>query len=517
MPSEQRLHPATLLFDLAGHAKRFAVPALVVIFGLSQSTGGPASRFGRVPDGWEAWLLVLFVPATLASIARYLSFRLRYDQHELVIRSGLIFRNERHVPFSRIQNVDAVENMFHRLLGVVEVRLETGSGKEEEARLSVLPRAAFEELRRRVFQDRSLRAQPDPVEAQAVEAPRGETLVHLDLRELLLHGFLENKGMVLIAAGFGALWETGLVNRIMDLVFETRMVSRGFFRDLVRPFFDGGPLPVMRIAIAVAAFAVFLVVVRLISMLWALVRLYDFRLTLAGEDLRTEYGLFTRVTATVPLRRVQAITINAGPLQRWLERASVRVATAGGTGAGQRSTSNVREWLAPLIRQQALPNLLQHVVPGFDLSAVAWQPVHPRAFGRALKPSLIFCAAVTAAASLAIGWGAVGVLILTLIWSIVSTRQFVAHLRWADDDEVVGMKRGWLWQQITLARVNKIQAVAMHESPFDRRWAMARVRVDTAGAGQFSHRVDIPYLEQAIARSLADRLSANAANTAFRW
>src|SRR5687768_17895042 len=38
-------------------------------------------------------------------------------------------------------------------------------------------------------------------------------------------------------------------------------------------------------------------------------------LTLAGEDLRTEYGLFTRVTATVPLRRVQAITIKAGPLR----------------------------------------------------------------------------------------------------------------------------------------------------------------------------------------------------------
>ena len=81
MPSEQRLHPATLLFDLAAHAKRFAVPALVVIFGLSQSTGGPGGRFARGPDGWEAWLLVLFVPAALASIARYLSFRIRYDEH----------------------------------------------------------------------------------------------------------------------------------------------------------------------------------------------------------------------------------------------------------------------------------------------------------------------------------------------------------------------------------------------------------------------------------------------------
>ncbi len=51
-----------------------------------------------------------------------------------MIRSGLIFRNERHVPFSRIQNVDAIQNVFHRLFGVAEVRVETGGGKEEEAR-----------------------------------------------------------------------------------------------------------------------------------------------------------------------------------------------------------------------------------------------------------------------------------------------------------------------------------------------------------------------------------------------
>jgi hypothetical protein len=46
---------------------------------------------------------------------------------------------------------------------------------------------------------------------------------------------------------------------------------------------------------------------------------------------------------------------------------------------------------------------------------------------------------------------------------------------------------------------------------------MARVRVDTAGAGDFSHRVDIPYLDQEIARGLALKLSAAAASTSFRW
>ena len=352
---------------------------------------------------------------------------------------------------------------------------------------------------------------PPAVEITTPSPVQGEVLVHLSLRELLLFGLLENKGMVLIGAAFGVGWESGLLGRVSDQYF-----NRGFFRGLFRPFVDGSAFPVQRLGIALVGLAVFLVLVRIVSMLWAFVRLYDFRLTRVGEDLRSEYGLFTKVAATVPIRRVQAITINAGPLHRWLARASVRVATAGSAGgAGAKEQS--REWLAPLIRQQALPHLLQQVLPRFNLSGVAWQPVHPRAFARALKPVLVFSVVISLGAAIVIGWGAIGILIVMLLWGVISTRQYVAHLGWAEDDEVVMMKSGWIWQQITLARVNKIQAVAMHQTPFDRRAAMARVRVDTAGAGGFSHRVDIPYLDHQLARGLAQRLSAAAANTTFRW
>ena len=524
---------------------------------MSRSTGGPGGNFGRLPIGWEVWLLVPFVPAVVLSITRYLSFRLRYEDKELVIRSGILFRHERHIPYSRIQNVDAIQNLFHRFFGVVEVRVETGGGKEEEARLSVLPKAAFEEMRQRVFArragtlvspsvplsaaesvrrggtlvppsdaltDESVRrggTLVPPLDTLTEEPPRGETLVHLPLRELLLCGFLENKGMVLIGAAFGVAWESGMMGRLSEILFERAGVTsgRGFFRSLARSFFEDGQLPWGRLGIALAVFVMFLLVVRVISMVWALVRLYDFRLTRVGEDLRSEYGLFTKVAATIPIRRVQTITFGTGPLHRWLGRATVRVATAGGGGQRQGNKSNrqTRERLAPLIRREALPHLLQQVVPGFDLAAVEWQPVHPRAFARAVKPMLVFTAAITLGLALLVGRAAIVAAILMLIWSIIGTRKHVAHLGWAEGDEVVMLRSGWIWQQTTLARVNKIQAVTMYESPFDRRAAMSGVRVDTAGAGELSHRVDIPYLDQQIARGLAGRLAAVAANTAFRW
>jgi len=524
MPSEQRLHPATLLFELVKYLRNFALPAVFVAFGASRSSEGPGGAFGRVPAGWEFWLLLALVPALAASILRYLTFLLRYDASELVIRSGLFFRNERHVPYSRIQNLDAVQNVFHRLLGVVEVRVETGSGKDEEARLSVLPRAAFDEMRRRVFEGRAPVAPPLPAadgvagdERPVPEAhdAHGDILLHLPVRELLLCGFLENKGLVLIGAAYGVMWESDVFERFWSAL-GVEVFGRGFFRDLLGAATGGQALPLGAIAVAMAGVAGLLVIARLISMVWAFVRLYDFRLSRVREDLRIEFGLLTRVAATIPIRRIQTVTIREGPLYRWLARASVRVETAGGTAAGSAGTGD-REWVAPLIRSEALPGLLHEIVPGLDLSAVSWQPLHPRAFRRALKPPLIVSSIVTIGSAVIIGWWAIAVLILTLSWAVISTRQYVRHVAWAEHDEVVLKRSGWIWRQLTLARANKIQTVSVHQSPFDRRAVMARVRVDTAGASELSPRVDIPCLDLDLARGLAARLATQAASTSFRW
>ena len=90
----------------------------------------------------------------------------------------------------------------------------------------------------------------------------------------------------------------------------------------------GHAAPILYAAWAAAGLGVFLILVRVLSVAWALLTLYDFRLTRIREDLRSDYGLFTRVTATVPIRRVQTIHVSEGPLHRWLGRAAVRAETA---------------------------------------------------------------------------------------------------------------------------------------------------------------------------------------------
>jgi len=160
MPSEHRLHPASILFNILKQLRAFAVPLLLLLVGLGTRDGA-----------WQGWAPLFIVPYTGAAIARYVSFRYRYDSHELFIRWGIFFRNERHVPYERIQNIDAVQNVLHRLLGVVEVRLQTASGTDPEATLSVLALADLEDMRARVFAGRARPHAPGTIAASVPLGP----------------------------------------------------------------------------------------------------------------------------------------------------------------------------------------------------------------------------------------------------------------------------------------------------------------------------------------------------------
>lgn len=510
MPSEaapasetRRLHPWSILFLLAAQVKQFALPVVVAL------VVGTRSR----EAAWQIYTLPILIPYAVFVLVRYRTFTYTFGDDELVIRSGLFFKNERHVPYSRIQNLDAVQNAMHRLLGVVDVRVDTGSSAEADATLSVVSWPAYEEMRRRVLDERSI--------ARGTEAAGGtvpdHTILALAPRDLAIVGLIENRATVLVAAVLGTLWESGMIERAVSRIGID--VAGGVLRRLFVSIFRHGTLPFDDILRAAPAIVGLLIVLRILSVIWAIVRLYGFRLTLAGADLRTEYGLLTRVSATVPLHRIQTLTVQRGLIHRWFHRASVRVETAGGQAAGDAAgqSSRRRESLAPIITAPEIPALLRVVLPDLNVEDLVWHGPAAGALGRELRARLIIAMLGAVLSAFVLGWWSIALLALFIPWAWTSARLYTAHLGWALIDGAVLFRTGWIWRHLTVARFSKVQAVSMTESPFDRRHGMASVRVDTAGAGAASHRVHIPYLRVETAAQLFDQLGTAAARTAFRW
>jgi putative membrane protein len=320
--------------------------------------------------------------------------------------------------------------------------------------------------------------------------------------------------MLVAGAFFGLLSEVGLLDRAAEAFFGDRGAGRGVLRQLARAAFADGPVPVAPLLTTLATLLLLLVVFRLLSAAWMSATYWGFRLTRTGDDLRCEYGLLTRVASTVPVRRIQKLTVREGPWHRACHRVSLQVQTAGGpAGADSEST---RTWLAPLVRRAALADLIPSILPeaAGDLD---WQPVHPRGVRREFVGMMVVVLPLFAGLTWAVGWWALLVLPVMLGWSLLYARRTVAGLRWAVSDDAVHFANGWIWRNVLTAPLTKVQVVAQHEGPFDRRHGMASVSADTAGRQMTGYSITIPYLAAPVAATLAERLSAAATRTAFRW
>ncbi len=58
----------------------------------------------------------------------------------------------------------------------------------------------------------------------------------------------------------------------------------------------------------------------------------------------------------------------------------------------------------------------------------------------------------------------------------------------------------------------KIQTLSVTQTPFDRRWGMARLSVDTAAAGPAEHCIEIPLLDQEFAQEELQELRTRTAS-----
>src|SRR5688500_18749632 len=90
-PGTRRLHPWSALFLLNAQLRQFAVPVSIALL------LGARSR----ETDWQIYALPVLIPYALFVFVRYLTYQYAFGDGALVIRSGLLFKNERHVPYSR--------------------------------------------------------------------------------------------------------------------------------------------------------------------------------------------------------------------------------------------------------------------------------------------------------------------------------------------------------------------------------------------------------------------------------
>ncbi len=507
----QRLHGWSWLFHAAGVLKEVALPLLILVvlkredalvsLGLAGTAAALACAYG--------WL-------------RARSVRYELLAEEIVIREGLFAQELRHVPFTRIQSVSERRGLLHRLIGVSELVLESGSGGRPEAVMRVLDPRSAAQLAEALQLHRAGRAEPAPAAAAGAGAPGGApgagaaanpgpaptVLLTLPAAELVRLGLISNRGFLVVAAVVGVLSQnTELLQRVpgAERLAESLQARISQVAGIGMAELLAGLLVLLVLAA---------VTVRVLSIGHALVTQHGYTLTRSGDRLRVQRGLLTGTDVSGRLGAIQRLVLERTLLHRLFGRCSLRADLPASLVASAVALPKL-DHLAPIASVEQADALIQTCLPGVDLQALAWQPLHPAAAWRRWRRTLAGLLPLLAAGTLLAWWlpglpadaGPVmlGLSAALLGGSVWHARRWAAWAAYAQGPGVLVWRSGVFTRRWVLLPEGRCQAVLLRRSPADRRAGMARLRTDALSLGPH-HALDIPWLAEADAVALRARL-----------
>jgi putative membrane protein len=477
-----KLHPLTALREAGRRALAIGSTTFFVVV-----VGGGAL------DLVDLGLGLAIVPvAALLGAAYGVAYYLRYEYElaggTLSIRSGVVGRREREIPLRRVQNVDVQQSLLQRVLGLAAVSVETAGGGATEAVLNFVSKSEAERLQREIREGKRSVA-PGSEEAPAdAETGADEAAVRtlfeigdVELGLYALTSFRPSSLLVLVfAAPFG--WEAA---------------SAAVLR-VARPL--GGPTEIDPAALATVAGLTLVVVGTVLAALttWALSGLltllgyYGFALGRAGDDLVYERGLLRRYSGSIPLSKVQTLTLVEHVLARRFGYAGLRVETAGysaGGGGGGQDSGRPASAVPLAARDRALA-LARSIEPFGDLEFTRPPKVARRRYAaRYLGVLLVLTAVAYGIGRLLAGVGVSAGLEYWLAPLLAAPiAPVAAHLKWANrgyhlGDDHVALREGFWRRRTRVVPYYRLQTVETQRTLFQRRLDLASVVADTASSG----------------------------------
>lgn len=487
----RRLHPVTPVFDLVEAARRNWPIAVGIVVGRSE-----------IP---QAAALAGLTVVLVALLLRWSLTTYTVGSDALSFSEGLLSRRHRTVPYDRVQQVDVVRQLRHRVLGVARLQIETAGGQGSEVALDVLSLREAERLRRLLsgLAGDHTSAPRDPVTQSGADVPwtpaaapiglagdaaRGDpdhvpdaVLIRLALPEVVLAGVTGAKLLVVVGTG------VALLNIVDDL-------PRTLLPDL-----EAVHVPMLS-SLAVVGL-ILAAVLGWFGLAAAASVLSDFGFTLVrrGNGFLVKRGLLERREVSIPVHRVQVVVVTQSVLRRLVRRAAVRVQSAAGRFAVPLVPSDdAIALVCELLGARTLPDL---------------RPSPPAA----LRRLVLRRAGLVAASALltAIVWWPAGSVAVVLV-PIAAATGWTAWRRLGHgaDARLVVARSGALYRRLVVVPVDKAQSTRVTSTPFQRRAGLATLRVDVAGAPP----PRVPEIELDRAVELARRLVASAAmDDAHDW
>jgi putative membrane protein len=485
----ERLHISGLFVGFITGLPQLIVPLFAAVFGV-RSANNPI----LIP---VVIALVLLFSLFFRWIA-WMRFRYHIGEHDIRIEKGILNRTARSIPYERIQDVSIEQKPLARIMGLGEVKFETGGGEGDDAKLSFVAMNEAQRLRELV------RARKSGVDVEMTSEAGEQTdvppIFAMGGKRVFVFG-LYSFSLVIFAVlgGIAQQFDFLLPYDVWDIkhwigVAEERGVSVNQIN---------GISWATQAVFALGALGGLIFIGLATGVIRTLLKEHGFRLDRTPKGFRRRRGLLTLTDAVMPAHRVQAAVIQTGPIRKrrgWHSLKFVSLA--------QDSKDESNFVAAPF----ATLGEIWPIAEAAGLTTPDGNTVFRKGEGSWWTPylglaALILCGPVIA---LAVFTKTSITQTIHIFWLLIPW----AFLLWfnrrnyrdALDARQIYVRAGWWRQQLTIAPQVKVQTVEIAQGPISRRMGLASLNFGVAGGA-----LEMVALPLETAREIRDAVMARVA------
>ena len=462
--------------------------------------------------------------------------RYQISPDHVVLRKGVLKKVEQIVPFERMHDVNTVQDAIQRRFGIVTIQIQTAGGSGVDLELKGVKLAVVDELRelKRAHDSANRNSAVDDLgefEAAAdLQDSADNLLLELSWLDCLKLSVLRNPALAILMAGFFYVY-----NKLSDQIrpriiafaqrYETyaEVFSKQYmsisFSDRFIPWveiwinFDANWLPLLMVVFAgVLILVVFVVGLSFLIML-ALYR--GFALQVLGDVLIVRAGSFVRTERKTPLSRIQFTRVIRTFRHRLMGVDSVYFNTSAASDNKGLVERMLARWLTPVSTPTQSRKIIESVFTSISLEHGHWLGIETRAWKRRFKKRVLFFLPLAGMLVLTSFW-LLPLVALVVVFLAFEARRFVQRVAFQISPDAILINKGWWVRTATIVPLSKVQTIVVKQTLFDRRHRMATLVVNTA-SDTSKLTAEIPYLDFAIAHSLANRIYAEVQHRELEW
>jgi len=463
----KRLSPFSILLRLIETSPHLIIPAYFAMQG-----------------DWENIVfvsIILFfgIFSLIGMVLNYYYFTYQFYGNEIIIRSGVISKKQRNIPFKRIQNTNLSQNILHRIFNLYKLEFETAGDSSSEGVLNGISKKHYIEIEGLIDEYKERNKQE--LSSEDIE----ESLDEEDISEIGVGKIGKQKGQILFELDFVGLLKFGIMRfRPLLLPIVGYLYSMfqqynpnlseniGYWAESNLGFLFKN-VNTLELVVAIILFILGAVLFSwLLDIILTVNQFFKFTLTSEGEHLKTTRGLLNKRSATIPLKKLQMMSINTNFIRRKFNYFGLSLETAGFGGKSAKGP----EVAVPFTKLDRIIDLARSITDfeyPFDFKSVSRKTIRRAIFRYivVLIPLLIILSIINNN--------------VLFIFALLPLIYFPALLKYRyrlysiSADKII-IKQGFIFEKTSIIPIEKIQNVIVKETFFQRKLGLATLIIDTA-------------------------------------